>query len=94
MVAENNVIYFFLCTILYAIFRTILVNKLLWCYSGLVHKTQMSSARIDEPGEMVDEGEEVYCKVISVEDDKIALSMKVVNQSSGQDLDENNVQIK
>ncbi|KAL5006979.1 hypothetical protein ScPMuIL_015785 [Solemya velum] len=36
----------------------------------------------------------VYCKVISMEEDgeKISLSMKAVNQTTGQDLDPNNVQ--
>ncbi|XP_035826576.1 nucleolar protein of 40 kDa [Aplysia californica] len=61
---------------------------------GLVHKSQMSSARIDDPSEMLAKGEKVYCKVIAMEGDgeKISLSMKVVNQTTGKDLDPNNVQ--
>ncbi|CAL1548141.1 unnamed protein product [Lymnaea stagnalis] len=61
---------------------------------GLVHKSQMSNGRVDDPSEMLAKGEKVYCKVISMEGDgeKISLSMKVVNQSSGKDLDPNNVQ--
>lgn len=62
---------------------------------GLVHVSQMSSARIEDPGEMLAKGEKVYCKVISVETEgsKIGLSMKLVNQTTGQDLDPNNVQL-
>ncbi len=38
------------------------------CYiSGLVHKSQMSSNRIEHPEEMVEKGERVFCKVISVD---------------------------
>jgi len=61
---------------------------------GLVHKTQLSSVRIDDPTEMLAKGENVWCKVISMEEDgeKISLSMKVVNQTTGKDLDPNNVQ--
>ncbi|XP_076450584.1 zinc finger CCHC domain-containing protein 17-like [Babylonia areolata] len=62
---------------------------------GLVHVSQMSSARIEDPAEMLAKGEKVYCKVISVETEgsKIGLSMKLVNQTTGQDLDPNNVQL-
>ncbi|XP_059166914.1 uncharacterized protein DDB_G0283697-like [Physella acuta] len=61
---------------------------------GLVHKSQMSNGRVDDPSDMVTKGDMVYCKVISMEGDgeKISLSMKVVNQSTGKDLDPNNVQ--
>ncbi|XP_070199554.1 zinc finger CCHC domain-containing protein 17-like isoform X2 [Littorina saxatilis] len=53
----------------------------------------MSSARIEDPAEMLAKGEKVYCKVISVEAEgsKIGLSMKLVNQTTGKDLDPNNV---
>lgn len=62
---------------------------------GLVHVSQMSSARIEDPAEMLAKGEKVYCKVISVETEgaKVGLSMKLVNQTTGQDLDPNNVQL-
>jgi len=59
---------------------------------GLVHKSQMSNGKVEKPEEMVDEGESVYCKVISLDDDKLGLSMKVVNQRTGEDLDKNHVQ--
>uniref|UniRef100_A0A8C3BU74 Zinc finger CCHC domain-containing protein 17 n=1 Tax=Cairina moschata TaxID=8855 RepID=A0A8C3BU74_CAIMO len=62
---------------------------------GLVHKTHMSSCRVDKPSEMVDVGDKVWVKVIGKEmkDDKLklSLSMKVVNQGTGKDLDPNNV---
>ncbi|XP_053563076.1 zinc finger CCHC domain-containing protein 17 [Bombina bombina] len=62
---------------------------------GLVHRTHMSATRVDNPSEMVDVGEKVWVKVISRETkdgkEKISLSMKVVNQGTGKDLDSNNV---
>ncbi|XP_058051284.1 zinc finger CCHC domain-containing protein 17 isoform X1 [Ahaetulla prasina] len=62
---------------------------------GLVHKSQMSNCRVDKPSEMVDVGEKVWVKLIRKEktDDKLklSLSMKVVNQGTGKDLDPNNV---
>ncbi|XP_033752363.1 nucleolar protein of 40 kDa-like [Pecten maximus] len=59
---------------------------------GLVHKSQMSKARVEDPSEMLSVREKVYCKVISIEDDKVALSMKCVNQTTGEDEDPTNVQ--
>ncbi|KAM9319432.1 zinc finger CCHC domain-containing protein 17 [Gastrophryne carolinensis] len=62
---------------------------------GLVHKTHMSSAHVDRPSEVVDVGERVWVKVIGHEikdgKNKIALSMKVVHQGTGKDIDPNNV---
>ncbi|KAG8451203.1 hypothetical protein GDO86_003449 [Hymenochirus boettgeri] len=62
---------------------------------GLVHKSHMSSTHVDRPSEVVDVGEKVWVKVIGRETkdgkDKISLSMKVVHQGSGKDLDSNNV---
>ncbi|XP_078334593.1 zinc finger CCHC domain-containing protein 17-like [Crassostrea virginica] len=59
---------------------------------GLVHKSQMSKVRVEDPSEMLATGEKVYCKVISLENNKIGLSMKVVNQTTGRDEDSANVQ--
>ncbi|CAG5118938.1 unnamed protein product [Candidula unifasciata] len=61
---------------------------------GLLHKSQMSNARVEDPSEMLAKGERVFCKVIAMEADgeKIALSMKVVSQTSGKDLDPENIQ--
>ncbi|MBN3290389.1 NO40 protein, partial [Polypterus senegalus] len=62
---------------------------------GLVHRSHMSSCRVDKPSEIVDVGEKVWVKVIGkeVKDEKVklSLSMKVVNQGTGKDLDPNNV---
>ncbi|ESO87014.1 hypothetical protein LOTGIDRAFT_128093 [Lottia gigantea] len=60
---------------------------------GLVHKSQMSKSKIEDPSEMLSVGERVYCKVISTEDNKISLSMKMVSQTTGNDLDPNNVEL-
>ena len=35
--------------------------------SGLIHVSQMSSAHIEDPGEMLSRGEMVYCKVITID---------------------------
>ncbi|XP_073522607.1 zinc finger CCHC domain-containing protein 17 isoform X3 [Phyllobates terribilis] len=55
----------------------------------------MSSAQVERPSEVVDIGEKVWVKVIGREvkdgKQKISLSMKVVHQGTGKDLDTNNV---
>ncbi|KAM8977413.1 zinc finger CCHC domain-containing protein 17 [Pelodytes ibericus] len=65
---------------------------------GLVHRTHLSSSRVERPSEVVDVGERVWVKVIGREikdgKEKIALSMKVVNQGTGKDLDLNNVALE
>ncbi|XP_036600909.1 nucleolar protein of 40 kDa isoform X2 [Trichosurus vulpecula] len=62
---------------------------------GLVHRTHMSSCRVDKPSEIVDVGDKVWVKLIGreIKDDKVklSLSMKVVNQGTGKDLDPNNI---
>ncbi|KAK9394661.1 nucleolar protein of 40 kDa [Crotalus adamanteus] len=62
---------------------------------GLIHKSQMSNCRVDKPSEMVEVGEKVWVKLIRKEkkDDKLklSLSMKVVNQGTGKDIDPNNI---
>ncbi|KAG9355558.1 hypothetical protein JZ751_000396 [Albula glossodonta] len=65
---------------------------------GLVHKSEMSSCRVDNPSEIVDVGEQVWVKVIGreIQDEKVKLSfsMKSVNQGTGKDLDPNNVNLE
>ncbi|XP_038301435.1 nucleolar protein of 40 kDa-like isoform X9 [Canis lupus familiaris] len=65
---------------------------------GLVHRTHMSSCRVDKSSEIVDVGDKVWVKLIGREmkNDriKVSLSMKVVNQGTGKDLDPNNVIIE
>ncbi|NWV70622.1 NO40 protein, partial [Malurus elegans] len=64
---------------------------------GLVHRTHMSSCRVDKPSEIVDVGDKVWVKLIGKEmkDEKLklSLSMKVVHQGTGKDLDPNNVSL-
>ncbi|XP_014232194.1 nucleolar protein of 40 kDa-like [Trichogramma pretiosum] len=62
---------------------------------GLVHKSQVSSSHVDDVAEVLNRGDKIWCKVISIADDgKIALSMKLVNQGNGKDLDPNGVQLQ
>lgn len=62
---------------------------------GLIHKSQVSSAHVDNVTDVLQRGERVWCKVISMGDDgKIGLSMKYVNQGSGTDLDPNGVELQ
>ncbi|KAF7991520.1 hypothetical protein HCN44_008891 [Aphidius gifuensis] len=60
---------------------------------GLIHKSQVSSARVDDVCEILQRGERVWCKIVNIDDDgKIGLSMKLVNQGNGIDLDPNGVE--
>lgn len=62
---------------------------------GLIHRTQVSSAHVDDVAEVLQRGERVWCKVITMADDgKIGLSMKYVNQGNGKDLDPNGVDLQ
>ncbi|XP_033830871.1 nucleolar protein of 40 kDa [Periophthalmus magnuspinnatus] len=62
---------------------------------GLVHVSEMSASRVENPSEIVDVGEQVWIKVIGREIHgekvKLSFSMKAVNQGTGRDLDPNNV---
>lgn len=56
---------------------------------------QVSAAHVDNVAEILQKGERVWCKVISVaEDGKIGLSMKHVNQGNGTDLDPTGVELQ
>ncbi|XP_032664669.1 nucleolar protein of 40 kDa-like [Odontomachus brunneus] len=62
---------------------------------GLIHRSQVSSTHVDTVAEILQKGERVWCKVISMtEDGKIGLSMKHVNQGNGEDLDPNGVELQ
>ncbi|KAK3909898.1 Nucleolar protein of 40 kDa [Frankliniella fusca] len=64
-------------------------------HQGLVHRSQISKVHVAEVSDVLAKGDRVWCKIISTTDDgKIALSMKVVDQGNGKDLDPNGVQIK
>lgn len=55
---------------------------------GLVHVSQLTNeGRPNHPGEVVSEGQEVYVKLLAVEDrGKVRLSMKVVDQKTGKEI--------
>jgi polyribonucleotide nucleotidyltransferase len=54
---------------------------------GLVHISQLSSGRPATVGEVVQEGQEVYVKLLGFDDrGKTRLSMKVVDQTTGQEI--------
>lgn len=54
---------------------------------GLVHVTQMQEgARVNHPSDLVSRNQEVKVKVMKMENGKISLSMKEVDQVSGRDL--------
>ena len=61
---------------------------------GLVHVSQLSNYRVENPRDMLSEGDSVWVKVVGVSEEdgkkKISLSIKLVNQTTGQDLDANN----
>ena len=62
---------------------------------GLVHRSQISKVNVPDVSEVLAKGDRVWCKVVSNTDDgKIGLSMKVVDQGSGKDLDPNGVQMQ
>ncbi len=56
--------------------------------SGLVHVSQMSMKRVENPAEVVKEGEKVKVKVTKVADGKISLSMKALEDAPVQEKEE------
>ncbi|XP_029174115.1 nucleolar protein of 40 kDa-like [Nylanderia fulva] len=62
---------------------------------GLIHRSQVSATHVEDVADVLQKGERIWCKVISVaEDGKIGLSMKYVNQGNGLDLDPNGVELQ
>jgi len=56
---------------------------------GLVHVSQMKSERVKHPSDVVAEGDEVYVKLLGFDDrGKVRLSMKVVDQETGEEAKE------
>ena len=54
---------------------------------GMVHVSKMvSGQRVNHPSDLVSKGQEVWVKVTNIDGNRIGLSMKDVDQSSGQDL--------
>lgn len=52
--------------------------------SGLLHISQISTQRIKHPGVVLKEGQEVRVKIISIADNKISLSMKVLAEENSE----------
>jgi predicted RNA-binding protein with RPS1 domain len=56
--------------------------------NGMVHLSQMATYKVEKVSEVLNEGDTgVWVKVLSVEGGKISLSMKLVEQKTGKDLD-------
>ncbi|WP_428249386.1 polyribonucleotide nucleotidyltransferase [Ferrovibrio sp.] len=54
---------------------------------GLVHVSEMAPRRVNKPSDVVQEGQEVRVKVLGIDErGKVRLSMKVVDQATGEDL--------
>lgn len=54
---------------------------------GLVHISQMvPNKRIAHPSDVVDKDQEVFVKVMSMDNGRLSLAMKVVNQSTGKEM--------
>ena len=53
---------------------------------GLVHVTQMAEGRVNHPADLVARMQQVKVKIIKMENGKISLSMKDVDQRTGRDL--------
>ncbi|HVR91049.1 MAG TPA: polyribonucleotide nucleotidyltransferase [Novosphingobium sp.] len=56
---------------------------------GLVHVSEMRSERVERPGDVVSEGQEVKVKVLEIDPrGKVRLSMRVVDQETGEELED------
>lgn len=53
---------------------------------GLVHISNLLQTRVNHPSDVVNRGDTVWVKVINLENGRIGLSMKDVNQETGRDL--------
>lgn len=54
---------------------------------GLVHISELAKERVKTVGDVVSEGEKVFVKVLGIDDrGKVRLSMKVVNQETGEEI--------
>ena len=56
---------------------------------GLVHVSQMAQGRVAKPSDVVKEGDKVWVKLLGFDErGKVRLSMKVVDQASGEELNQ------
>ena len=50
--------------------------------TGLLHVSQISNQRIKHPGVVLKEGQKIRVKILSIEENKISLSMKVLEEET------------
>jgi polyribonucleotide nucleotidyltransferase len=56
---------------------------------GLVHVSQIENKRLNHPSDVLKEGQEVKVKLLGFDDrGKVRLSMKVVDQTTGEEIKE------
>ncbi|NVK30939.1 MAG: polyribonucleotide nucleotidyltransferase, partial [Gammaproteobacteria bacterium] len=56
---------------------------------GLVHISELKNERVAQVSDVLSEGDEVWCKLIGIDDrGKVKLSMRVVDQETGNDITE------
>ena len=56
---------------------------------GLVHVSEMKNERVEKPTDVVSEGQDVYVKVLEIDQrGKVRLSMRVVDQETGGELED------
>ncbi|WP_323760709.1 polyribonucleotide nucleotidyltransferase [Maricaulis sp.] len=54
---------------------------------GLVHVSQLKAERVNHPSDVVKEGQEVYVKLLGFDDrGKVRLSMKIIDQETGEEM--------
>jgi polyribonucleotide nucleotidyltransferase len=54
---------------------------------GLVHVSQIENRRLNHPSDVLKEGQEVWVKLLGFDDrGKVRLSMKMIDQATGQEL--------
>ena len=54
---------------------------------GLVHVSQIESRRLNHPSDVLKEGQEVWVKLLGFDDrGKVRLSMKIVDQTTGEEV--------
>lgn len=61
--------------------------------SGLVHVSQISEKRIKTPEDVLSVGDQVKVKVIAVKDGKLSLSMKALNDTDSEEMQEEDFQL-
>ncbi len=62
---------------------------------GLVHVSQIENRRINHPSDVLKEGQEVKVKLLGFDDrGKVRLSMKVVDQETGEEIKEDKKETK